>query len=949
MVLAAALAGFPAGAGAVPPASGPASDPLVPVLSMGQPPRWKPYGGVFYARADRDGERLDGATAMLGTYKDITHPIAGILGLSGEVYGGTYGRGMEGGARLFATSRGLFVQVGADFDFRTAKTDAIISLMVPPGRGGLLNRGGDVRFDWILGRNASINAGVTLPLGQRWMGKTRPSMEGVKLPKAPRAASQAPGLTAEVTAALAQVEKAAEWIYQYTYVMWDDRGVQREDALLNTQRGIAALKDSIAACDALYPQGHTYAAVMAAYHDQLERAFTLALQDVGGDEAARGRALSAAAKRCLLDAMLIPYNRLLGQFKSRDSLRGFAVAGREQFATWLRDTERLGEPDRNRALAVWDAWVLGLERLRARLAGGLNDDTRLLWLPLQLSLRPEEHDTQSEIDGLIEKLLDLRFQTGNCTTLFAAQSFPSEVVRTIRAAREYHVLWLHDYDGVDAAGDVDVIAAGVTIEGYLTALTERVRDFDRTGTLPVFMILLDQHYYETNNGRVWMSLLEDPLAHELDLPRADTAMAARVAAAQEELRRAVAASGRLQQETARRGRKWLRQVVRVQVSITNPSDFSFRSDRVVRAVPFGPDNAMRDHRKIAFYDVTELDPGRGEALFAGTGIGEQYTTATWEDRALRAAGPTLVSLKSACRDKLLRNGFEPQAIPAPLQAVPLPADYDAQVQRLVEQGWRTSSLQVHNEVGFAPKEATQLCALLYTLMPAGGVIYAPDSIWASLVWAGMLAGASLRGCSVYVIAPSQANAPAGGAPLFSRMYELLVRLVEIGRLMAPEIAAAGGELHVGLYSRQGGVDDVPAKLRETAANYRRAPFLRELWGWPEGLYGHLERAADALDSLGFRAQPLPADARERAPKMHRKTQLFATRAGLRRLGSHPSSEEILAASFRATVEVLRDPEYRVLEKQETLLEPLGYGNTGFVKLHHQTMRKQRNKGCHSPR
>ena len=149
-----------------------------------------------------------------------------------------------------------------------------------------------------------------------------------------------------------------------------------------------------------------------------------------------------------------------------------------------------------------------------------------------------------------------------------------------------------------------------------------------------------------------------------------------------------------------------------------------------------------------------------------------------------------------------------------------------------------------------------------------------------------------------------------------------MRLVEIGRLMAPEIAAAGGELHVGLYTRQGGVNDVAAKLRETAANYRRSPFLRELWGWPPDMYAHLDRAADVLDSLGFESQPLPADARERAPKMHRKTQLFATREGLQRLGHHPNSQAILAASLRAMVEVLRDPEYRVLEQQETMLEPL---------------------------
>mgnify|MGYP003471833463 CR=1 FL=1 len=42
----------------------------------------------------------------------------------------------------------------------------------------------------------------------------------------------------------------------------------------------------------------------------------------------------------------------------------------------------------------------------------------------------------------------------------------------------------------------------------------------------------------------------------------------------------------------------------------------------------------RDHRKIVFYDVSEDDPYRGMAMFTGMGIGEHYTGAHWEDRAL---------------------------------------------------------------------------------------------------------------------------------------------------------------------------------------------------------------------------------------------------------------------------------------------------------------------------
>ena len=40
-----------------------------------------------------------------------------------------------------------------------------------------------------------------------------------------------------------------------------------------------------------------------------------------------------------------------------------------------------------------------------------------------------------------------------------------------------------------------------------------------TGRLPVYMIFLDQFYYETNHSRFWMDLLEDPLRHRLSKRR----------------------------------------------------------------------------------------------------------------------------------------------------------------------------------------------------------------------------------------------------------------------------------------------------------------------------------------------------------------------------------------------------------------------------------------------
>jgi phosphatidylserine/phosphatidylglycerophosphate/cardiolipin synthase-like enzyme len=65
---------------------------------------------------------------------------------------------------------------------------------------------------------------------------------------------------------------------------------------------------------------------------------------------------------------------------------------------------------------------------------------------------------------------------------------------------------------------------------------------------------------------------------------------------------------------------------------------------------------MRDHRKIVLYDVSEQDPGRGQAIYTGMGVGEHYTGSTWEDRAILVRGPALVALKDATREALLKSG-----------------------------------------------------------------------------------------------------------------------------------------------------------------------------------------------------------------------------------------------------------------------------------------------------
>ena len=69
------------------------------------------------------------------------------------------------------------------------------------------------------------------------------------------------------------------------------------------------------------------------------------------------------------------------------------------------------------------------------------------------------------------------------------------------------------------AGRLDWASAAV-VHRYLETLTARVQAYDSTLRLPSFFILLDQHYYEARGSRHLMTILEDPLAAKVALPRA---------------------------------------------------------------------------------------------------------------------------------------------------------------------------------------------------------------------------------------------------------------------------------------------------------------------------------------------------------------------------------------------------------------------------------------------
>ena len=226
------------------------------------------------------------------------------------------------------------------------------------------------------------------------------------------------------------------------------------------------------------------------------------------------------------------------------------------------------------------------------------------------------------------------------------------------------------------------------------------------------------------------------------------------------------------------------------------------------------------------------------------------------------------------------SGFSESEIPYPLRAVPKPPDYERRCSASWIPARPRSRWTRRTAMGFAQKDASDLAMALYNLMPAGSVIIVPSSMWTSALWAAQLGSAALRGCHVYIIAPSAKNASAGSKYLLSRQSEIFARLIQMSEILGPEIAQAGGALHIGLYDRKIGLADVSGSLRHVARAYRAQPFLRAEFPFPAPLYDFLNAAADSLNARELAGQQIIGDVAKRDPLLHRKTQFFATRATL---------------------------------------------------------------------
>lgn len=833
-----------------------------PVFSMGQPRKIQPHAslvGMLNAGADASG-RL-----VVGAHKSFMNPVSGMIGVTAEgfVDGPSTARG---GVRLLATSRAVGLSAGIEQGLvGDQETGLAFSYQTAVRRGGLLRRGTMLRLDWLPRGDGSVGVGVQMPLLQPFAGITRERVTAIRVNKAAETRAPRPELiSSSVNVSLTRAAGAATQISAFTNLYTPSA----ELALLTSP-------------------GRDYFATLEAYENAMAESFLGAV----GDPAA-GRRAHRAARAILLGDVLLPFNAIFGQAKVGRGVGGLTNAATDNFASWVRDSLPVGADRQAAVEAVYARWLSIVESVERDLLSQWKD-SRLVWLPLQLGLTLDEYDDQAEVDALIARAVGRPFTDQNALAYLNSTELPLEIARTIYATRDYHVLWTHDFAGRRFTGTLDNIGFSMVADAYLPALTEAVKRYDSTGVMPVYMILLDQYFYEPNDGRLWMTILQDPLNASMRLP-GDPVREAHLKERQRILRAAVAASPRLRQEASRGVDP--RDVVKVHVNITHPSDFSFRSKRIIPPLPFTPDNLMRDHRKVAVYDVNEADPYRGALILMGVGIGEHYASPTWEDRGYRIRGPAALEARGAIRRLLHRMGFRTDQIPIPLRAT---ASAPATEQAMNRGDYIGRALQVHNEPGFGSKESSIARATLYNLATPGSIIIAPDPLWLSETWAGMLAAAAARGSRVFVIAPAFANAPSPQAPLMAQAHGVMGRLIALQRGLIAQAAANGGELRIGLYAAEAQIDDVNGRVREIRDGLQRAPWIRGVIPFDSTTLAVLIAATAAADAAGGEGTRLARDEKPRAPQLHQKTQLIALPGAMAALVRQPSWRGVLAQSIRA--------------------------------------------------
>ena len=245
------------------------------VNSMGQIQRWRPYVGPALVWDRQDPER-GGWELYGGIYRDLLLPTFGGLGVAGEGYFRHLSGDNDGGLRLFGVTPFFGLQFGVDYSFISEDADFVMSFSFPWRRSGPLGKGDLFRIDWYHSRDNSFSFGLTIPIFQPWMGKTRPQRDAVELPRKPKPEKPVFEPSVEMQKSLDAIRDASFTINSFT-IPFIDQDAETDEAHMDVfLEALNEGKAYIASTDELFPDGHTWAAEVSVYHSQLQKAFTMA-------------------------------------------------------------------------------------------------------------------------------------------------------------------------------------------------------------------------------------------------------------------------------------------------------------------------------------------------------------------------------------------------------------------------------------------------------------------------------------------------------------------------------------------------------------------------------------------------------------------------------------------------------------------------------------------------
>ncbi|MGE5176642.1 MAG: hypothetical protein ACM3JJ_09745 [Hyphomicrobiales bacterium] len=806
------------------------------------------------------GYHFDRERASSRLVMDVSRTLLGprLCGIEGSLEGGvgTLGSSVHGVAGAYA---GLcWAKAGAEYVGANERVAPVVSLRFPERRGGLFRSGDLLRLDYNFGRRELL-AGFSFGSPFERYRANRPRETGVRLaPEPAQAAPPRPGLLGEAT------ERRLDAIRHS--MTWIDRMLTPHFEPGRFEEVARPIREHIRT------PGHTFLEEDAAYHRALDLAFTDAVE---GDTAG-GRSLAAAAESVLFREVLVPFDRLFGREKQPASAAGFCTRAREAFSRLLRDRfpdaadggprameirTRANEIFRRVLVNVEAVSVASGERWKNQFLGFSNRGS-LAWLPLDYGIRPEQVDTQHEWDRVLASVTGEPCTDANQVEYLMMEQFHLALKRMIRETKDYQVTIVHDFRGRTDSGVADVYGWDLVVDGYLAAFIDAVRDLDagRRRRLPEFYLFVDALYYEQTGSRGIVSFLE----HLLDAPKPGLTpieFADQVAARRDSLLAAIAASPTLRHADDRA----LRDAFRVRVNVTNQFDPAFLLDL-----------SRRDHRKVAFADVTEEDPSAGVAVVTGQGIGEHYNGSGWEDRSLLVRGTSLVRLKTATHDLYRQHGFGEDEVPECLRPRAYPPDYAERCARLRDAGWTSRAAILINETSYGSKECTVLKAAMYDLAPPKSVLLSFDSLWDSDFWATMFIGAALRGVRALPVGPTAANAPSAAPATLYNLRATMRMLVEASSYFADEIERAGGLLRLGVYAQGVQTNDFKRRIEQFQMGARKNPFLRQILPWHASVDTCLEAIREKYAGISF----VELQLRPR-PFLHMKSQFFGTAEAFR--------------------------------------------------------------------